>query len=153
MPQSPLCKQRTRGRWVSNILSRCHCFQYNVCILQFSVHLLNYHDILVMVDICPDYPQPSVFANGLHVVASFAPIVCWLCERYYDHQVLPWFAILSGFAMVRNSSTNHSSNSSTISSVTSSIDSSKDVICSYSNDSSKEQQCRNTNDRSTELYS
>ena len=101
----------------------------------------------------PDYPQQAVFANGLHVVASFAPIVCWLCERYYDHQVLPWFAILSGFAMVRNSSTNHSSNSSTISSVTSSIDSSKDVICSYSNDSSKEQQCRNTNDRSTELYS
>ena len=37
MPRSPLCKQRTRGRWVSNILSRCHCFQDNVCILQFSV--------------------------------------------------------------------------------------------------------------------
>ena len=102
---------------------------------------------------CTASLQKPVFANGLHVVASFAPIVCWLCERYYDHQVLPWFAIFSDFATVRNSSTNHRSNSSTISSVTSSIDSSKDVICSYSNDSSKEQQCRNTNDRSTEQYS
>ena len=41
----------------------------------------------------PDYPQHSVFANGLHVVASFAPIVRWLCERHRDCCTLEVFVV------------------------------------------------------------
>ena len=41
----------------------------------------------------PDYPQHSVFANGLHVVASFAPIVRWLRERHRDCCTLEVFVV------------------------------------------------------------
>ena len=40
-----------------------------------------------------DYLQHSVFANGLHVVASFAPIVRWLCERHRDCCTLEVFVV------------------------------------------------------------
>ena len=40
-----------------------------------------------------DYPQHSVFANGLHVVASIAPIVRWLRERHRDCCTLEFFDV------------------------------------------------------------
>ena len=41
----------------------------------------------------PDDPQHSVFANGLHVVASFVPIVRWLCDRHRDCCTLEVFVV------------------------------------------------------------